>query len=256
MQGSLIGGGVLAVLLLILDFFGLDKGAGWLYCNVRHPVEMVSSPLSTCEEQHVIQRAAGGEDKENIIWINRLEHNYADRALERPWTTVSFDWLFFEGNGHLKQAYKMGVYANGYHFMLYDYGKSEGQATLVEWDGASHLVYAVASVANFITKELSYLGYQFETGDGYRAEKRKTPTQWTDALLGVPIDFAELYVGVGYSALGVVVGLILQPIDTITNLPGMVVFIVKSILVGLWNTVADIISIFTGGYVQWQTSNW
>ena len=79
---------------------------------MRHPVETISSSRRTCERQ-VIQRQATG-DYGNIIWINMLEHDYADRSKDRPWPRPSAasgcDW----GDDNLKRAYKRGVYADGY----------------------------------------------------------------------------------------------------------------------------------------------
>ena len=118
--------------------------------------------------------------------------------------------------------------------------------TLYEWDGASHVTYMVASLFNFITKELSYLGYQFEAKD----------PQWTDAVLGVAIDAVEFLVGLGYGFIGIIVGTVFNPWDTATNLFGMIVLSVESIAVGLWNTVADLISLVTFRNVQWQTASW
>lgn len=90
------------------------------------------------------------------------------------------------------------------------------------------------------------LGYQFEAAD----------SEWTDAVLGVAIDLAELYVGLGYGVIGIVVGTIFNPLDTVTNLFGMVVLSVEAIAVGLWNTVADLLSLVTLGWAQVQTANW
>lgn len=244
-RGPMWAAAGLAIVLAVVDFLDWEKWSGELYCNVRHPVEAITSSRKTCEEQHIIQRSAGGGHKKNIILINAFEHDYADRSKDKPWAKVSLWW----GNDKLKRAYKMGVYANGYHFMVYDY-RREGQMTLFEWDGASHLTYVVASLANFITKEMSYLGYQFE-----RMGKGKE-TQWTDAVLGVPVDAAELYVGVGYGIIGVVVGTIFNPLETLWNVPGAVVFIVKAIAVGLWNTIADLLSLLTLGFIQLQTAAW
>ena len=245
--GPVVAGGLLAVILGAVDLLDWEKELGDLYCQVRHPVEAMTSSLSsTCEQQHVIQRQEGGGNYDNIIWINTTEHDYADRSKDKPWAKAIGGLWCDCGDDNLKRAYKMGVYANGYHFMVYDYYKKEGQMTLFEWDGASHVTYMVASTFNFITKELSYLGYQFRAGD----------SQWVDAVLGVAIDIGELYVGFGYGIIGIVVGTIFNPCDTLTNLLGMVVLSVESIAVGLWNTVADLLSLITLGWAQVQTAKW
>ena len=48
----------------------------------------------------------------------------------------------------------------------------------------------------------------------------------------------------------------LNPWDTVANLPGMVVLSVESIAVGLWNAVADLLALTTLGWLQVQTANW
>lgn len=241
-----VAGAFLAIFLAVVDFLDWERGIGGLYCVVRHPVEAISSDrTTTCEEQHVIQRREGGRNDGNIILINALEHDYADRSKDKPWSKAIGGLWCDCGDHNLKRAYKMGIYANGYHFMIYDY-RGEGHMTLVEWDGASHVTYMVASTFNFVTKELSYMGYQFEAKD----------SQWADAILGVAIDVVELLVGIGYSVVGIIVGTIFNPYDTATNLLGMVVLSVESIAVGLWNTVADLVSMITLRNVQLQTANW
>lgn len=243
--------GVIGVIvcLAILDFLGWLRFAGPVYCAVRHPVEALTTKRTACEQQHIIQQQHGGDHDRNVVWINTKEHDYLDRSKDRPWQKA-WDGMWGDwGDNNLKQAYKLGVYANGYHFTVYDYhrqSRGEGHLTLYAWDGASHFVYMVASVFNFITKELSYLGYQLEADEA----------QWSDAVLGVAIDLAELGAGLCYGVAGLIVGTIVNPIDTIGNLLGMVVLSVEAIIVGLWNTVADILAILSLGWVQVQTAAW
>ena len=251
LEGAAAAGAFLAVVLAVFDFFDWENVVGEAYCNVRHPVEAITSEGKTCVAQSIDQRTSTAEliggRRTNLIWINALERDYHGGSnarlpsKDKPWQEDS-DW----GNGHLQQAYKMGVYANGYHFVVYD-NLGEGRMTLYEWDGASHLTYIVASLFNFVTKEMSYLGYQ-------HLEARNP--QWTDAVLGVAVDLAELYVGVGHGILGIAVGTVVNPKDTLRNVPGAIILIVKAIAVGLWNTVADILSLVSLGSVQWQTAAW
>jgi hypothetical protein len=165
------------------------KFLGKTYCSIRHPVAMLTSDnkkgtTSTCESQHIIQRQSGGIDKDNTIWISTAEHDYLDRygkdrpwAKERPW----FNW----GDDNAERAYMMGTYSRGFHFIVYDH-KRKGLPTLVTWDGASHFIYLVSSVSNFITKEMTYIGYQREEG-GFNRE-----TQYIDAVIGIGIDLVEV----------------------------------------------------------------
>ncbi len=240
---------VVIVMTFVADMLGVGDTTGRAYCSIRHPVEaLTTNRQSTCERQHILQRQSGGGDRVNTIWINTVEHDYVDRIGSNPPWEVSEEGMWGDwGDDNLKRAYKMGLYANGYHFMVYDY-RGDGEMTLLEWDGASHVTYMIASLFNFITKELSYIGFQWQRGGGQ--------TQYTDAILGVFVDLAEVVVGIGYGSVGVVVGTLLNPVDTFFNLAGMLVYSLESAAVGLWNTVADVLSLVTLGWVQVQTANW
>lgn len=240
--------GAVVVASLLVDILPVSDTAGNAYCSIRHPVESLTSPRHACERQHILQQQSGGAHAVNTIHINTVEHDYADRAGTNPPWEVAEDGMWGDwGDDNLKRAYKMGVYANGYHFLVYDY-KGDGEMTLLEWDGASHFTYMVGSAFNFITKELSYIGYQWKRDGGH--------SQMLDALLGVFIDLAEVAVGLGYGALGVVVGTLWNPLDTFFNLPGMLVYSAEAIAVGIWNTFADLLSLATLGALQWQSSEW
>ncbi|GAA0695227.1 hypothetical protein GCM10009104_23620 [Marinobacterium maritimum] len=202
---------------------------------------MFSSTRVTCESQHIVQQQSGGRDGLNTIWINTVEHDYLDRSTDKPWETER-PWLNW-GDANLERAYMMGTYANGYHFITYDH-HGGGNLTLFTWDGVSHATYMIASVANFITKEMSYIGYQWERGS-----KNQT-TQYFDAIIGILIDFIEVALGIFYGLLGMLVGTILNPIDTLTNIPGGIALSLESIVEGISNTVSDLVSLCTLGSIQ------
>ena len=79
-------------------------------------------------------------------------------------------------------------------------------------------------------------------------------TQFIDAMLGIFLDLIEVCIGIIYSVLGVIIGTIFNPWDTFTNLLGGIVLIIQTMVVGVWNTIADVISLFTLGFVQLQTN--
>lgn len=237
----LIRGTLVALLLVSPLSHAFTKEIGKGYCTIRHPVEAMTSSRTTCESQHIVQQQSGGRDGGNTIWINTLEHDYLDRSVDKPWESER-PWFNF-GDDNLERAYMMGTYASGYHFLTYDH-HSSGSLTLFTWDGASHFTYMVASVANFITKEMSYLGYQWERGG------KDQSTQYIDAVIGVLIDFVEVAIGVAYSILGIFVGTLFNPIDTLTNIPGAVTLSLESIAEGIANTGSDLLSLITLGYVQ------
>ena len=211
------------------------------WCKIRHPVEaLTSSPRSTCEEQHIIQKNAGGGDTENIILINTTEHDYLDRSGSKPWEK-NRPWLIFWGNENLESAFMMGMYANGYHYQVRDYEKRNTATTLLKWDGASHAVYVSSSVFNFVAKALSYTAYQ----------SRKNPLLLIDALIGIPIDFAELAIGIVYGTVGMIVGTLFNPLTTIKNLIPAIALIVESAFKGIINTFLGALSLVTWNSVSW-----
>lgn len=220
----------------------MTKLIGKGYCSIRHPVEMMTTTRqTTCESQHVIQKQSGGNDTNNTIWISTTEHDYLDRSADRPWESER-PWFNF-GDENLERAYMQGVYARGFHFIIYDH-QGNGVPTLFAWDGASHFTYAIAATFNSITKELSYLGYQIER------KKKGQSTQFVDAVIGIAFNLIELFFGIIYSIVGVVVGTIFNPIDTIFNVPGAVLISVEAVVEGVANTLSDIIAVATLGYVN------
>ncbi len=232
LRGALVAGSILVILLHIL----LDNKT---YCEIRHPQEAMTSNHHTCEQQHIIQQQSGGEHTKNIIWINRIEHDYSDRSKLKPWKN-NRPWLNFWGDDNLERAFMMGTYANGYHFQVHSYKSDMSALTLFEWDGASYAVYIVSSIANYLAKSLSYIGYQF----------RSNKPMYVDAILGMLIDFFELVAGLGYGILGLVVGTILNPIDTTVNLIPASALAIESFLRGLVNTLLGALSVITVGTVH------
>jgi hypothetical protein len=219
----------------------LTKYFGKGYCSIRHPVAAFTSNRTTCESQHIIQTQSGGSNNNNTIWISTTLHDYLDRSTDKPWESER-PWTNL-GDDNLERAYMMGTYANGYHFITYKHHR-DGDLTLFEWDGVSHFVYAVSSVMNFITKEMSYIGYQMDLGS------RGRETQYIDAMIGIFINFLEIIFGVIYSILGILVGTIFNPIDTLTNIPGGITLSIETTIEGIANTISDIILIVTLGYVE------
>ena len=231
--------------VLIVPLMGLSgcKTIGKGYCTLRHPIEALSHVRkTTCESQHIIQQQSGGEDKNNTIWINGVEHTYLDRSFDKPWEKERPRFTL-GGDDNLERAYMMGVYANGYHFLTYDH-HGNGSLTLFKWDGASHMTYIIASLSNFITKEMSYIGYQWER------DRNNLSTQYIDAVIGIFIDFVELSLGLVYGVVGMIIGTLFNPWDTLTNIPGGLAFSIEALFEGVANTLSDIISLFTLGFIQ------
>lgn len=241
-RGTISMGFVFGIILLALNNFthSLSYQLGELYCTIRHPEEAITSSRHTCERQHLIQRQSKGSDTENVIFVNTYEHDYLDRSRWKPWER-NRPWLKLWGDDNLESAFMMGVYANGYHYQVYDYQGEHSATTLLKWDGASHATYVLASLFNFITKSLSYVDYQFE----------KDQPMFIDATVGILIDFVELGVGIGYGALGMIVGTIWNPIDTALNLIPACALVMESTFKGVANTLLDIVSLVTLRSISW-----
>ena len=244
LDGLVRFGVIFAVVVLLSDWTDLlGETVGRGYCEIRHPVESLYPVRNRgCESQHVVQLQEGGTDRHNTIWINAVLHAYLDLSKDRPWERER-PWAGTFADENAERAYMIGVYANGFHFAVYDH-HGNGHATLTEWDGVSHLIYGVSSVFNFVTKEMTYLGYQIE-----RANEGKK-TQWIDAVLGVCVDLIEVLIGLGYCAVGVVIGSIFNPVDTIINVPGGILLILEAIVEGIANTISDVVSLVSLGWVE------
>ena len=219
------------------------------YCILRHPLEAIFvSQKTTCEQQHVIQRQCGGCDDSNIIWINTTEHHYTDRSRSKPWQE-SRPWTpEFLYSENLERAYMMGTYANGYHFLVSDY-KRGSHLTLSSWDGVSHITYLVAGWANLVTKEMSYLGYLIRRLYT-KGETFSDAARIIDAFLSLSIDVIEMSFGTIYGILGILVGVVLHPIETLTNIPGGILLVIETVFTAAWNTFGNFVSLFTLGYID------
>ena len=136
----------------------------------------------------------------------------------------------------------IGTWANGYHFFLYDH-HGEGDLTLNDWDGATHLFYAYAAIVNLPQKEVGYFAYQVQR---MRAGQ---PTQFIDATFGLVIDVVEVAAGTVYSLVALVIGALLNPWDTITNVLALVVLVLATTWEAICMLVVNAAALFTGGSV-------
>lgn len=238
-------------IMMLLSACGFSPKAqampGWLgkqYCVLRHPVEAATSTSATCESQHVIQQNAGGGDTLNTIWINAAQHTYLDRSKGKPW---EYERPYFEvGDENLERSYMIGTWAMGFNFVIYDH-HGNGRLTLFEWDGATHLLYAWAVIANLPQKEVGYFASQMRQYRLYASGYVRSEAQMADALLGILVDIVEVAIGVIYSLIGIVVGTIMNPIDTILNLFGVVVLLLTTTVEAVLGLAINIWSIVSFG---------
>ncbi|WP_175857583.1 hypothetical protein [Burkholderia anthina] len=171
-------------------------------------------------------------DEGNTIWINTTLHDYLDRSKDRPWETQRPVMSTF-ASSELERAYMIGTYANGYHFFIYDH-LGDGHMTLLAWDGASHAVYAVATLANLPAKELSYLVYMIR-----HKMMRDKDTQLIDAVIGIAIDLVETSVGVAYSMVGIVTGTCAHPLLTLKNIIPSIPLGLSTLLVAVYGALVN-----------------
>lgn len=227
---------------LCQESLAFNKTIGKGYCTIRHPVEaMTTDRPAACESQHVIQQQSGGGDTANTIWINTTLHTYLDRSVCKPWDSErpSFAPL---GDENIERAYMMGVWANGFHFFMYDHHGS-GTLTLTHWDGSTHLLYLISSIINLPQKEIGYLAYQVER---YRKDQS---TQFVDAGIGVVIDVLEVAVGAVYSVVGMVVGTLLNPLDTLRNLVSLATLTIAALFNAVWLLLKQLAALLTLGWI-------
>lgn len=230
---------LLLILMASKNIFAFNKYIGYGYCATRHPIESVLSKRASCESQHVIQQQSGGDDNTNTIWINTTQHTYLDRSVCKPWENERPSFTFLS-DANIERAYMMGTWALGYHYFMYDH-HGEGRATLTLWDGSTHLIYIVSSVINFPQKEINYIAYQIERF------KKNQETQIADAALGVFLDLIELSIGVAYSATGVIIGTILNPLDTMRNIPSLITLLLGTFTNSIWHFFKGLVALFTLG---------
>lgn len=223
------------------EAFAFNKFIGYGYCAIRHPVESITSDRPACESQHVVQQQSGGTDQLNTIWINTTLHTYLDRSVCKPWENErpSFAPL---SDQNIERAYMIGTWSLGYNYFVYDHHGS-GSLTLINWDGSSHLLYMISSIVNLPQKEVNYLAYQIER---YRKDQN---TQVFDAVAGVLIDIGEVAVGAVYSAVGLVVGTVVNPWDTLRNIPSLITLAISSIFNSIWLLLKGIAALFTAGAI-------
>ncbi|MCX4196524.1 hypothetical protein OMR07_13855 [Methylobacterium organophilum] len=141
---------------------------------------------------------------------------------------------------NMERAYMTGVWAQGYHFFIYDH-HGDGQLTLTEWDGATHLLYLISTIANYPQKQVNQIAYQIE-----RYRKGQT-TQIIDTAIAIPIDLAEVAIGVFYSIAGMVIGTVLNPIDTLRNIVSLITLGAGSLFNAVWLLLKGAVAVATLG---------
>ncbi|WP_374431090.1 hypothetical protein [Ideonella dechloratans] len=233
---------------IVIGFFSAgDAGAfsgqvGKVYCTIRHPQEAIASDGVACESQHVIQQQSGGQDDLNTIWISRNQHSYLDRSRCKPWENERPAFPTPLADENIERAYMIGVWAQGYHALIYDH-HGEGELTLFAWDGSSHILYLLASMVNLPQKIINNFSYQIER------MRKGQETYFFDASLAVAVDIVEVAFGSIYSAVGVVVGTIFNPWDTVRNIPSLVMLSIEAVVNSVWLFLKGVSAVLSFGFV-------
>lgn len=238
---------IIAVIFIILP---PSSDTGKAYCTIRSPVNAIYNNIfstnsydHTCESQHVIQQQSGGGHEKNNIWIPTIMHSYLDRTTCKPWENQRPSFNIF-GNENINRAYMIGVWANGSYFTLYNYRPMNGSgvSTATEWDGPSAFMYLYSSIINFPQKEINYIAYQFE-----RMRKNQN-TAFLDAAIGIVVDLVELVISIPYYIIGIFIGTILNPIDSIQNIFDLPLLLISSTYQSIAQAIKGVASIVTFGW--------
>lgn len=215
--------------------------AGKLYCNLTHPAEALS-PIrqSTCEEQHVIQQQAGGGHSNNVVWWSASSHIRTDSWNDRPWQE-SRPWVVVgfteEADVNLEKAYMLGTFGNSWSFFQHSYrGSGDSEWIFLEFDGVSNLLYTYSWFVNLPQKYLNKSAYIADKGNWHLV---------FDMLLAVLVLALEGVFAIFLGVLGVVIGTLLNPIDTVFAIPGGIwlgvettIAAVAQYLLGVWRLIA------------------
>mgnify|MGYP000712815585 CR=1 FL=1 len=206
------------------------------YCNITHPIEMVNTIRhnNTCEEQHIIQKQHKGSNWGNISIIPVSSHITTDTwggkdvyMQRKVWeyTSPKDAWgMSDDAEIALEQAYKLGRWQLEYVFLLFDYRKNDWSTTLMSWDGASHATYVISWWVNFPSKYLRKTAYLLD---------KRHYLLLIDHAIQLPVLLIEGIFGVYYSVVGVLIGTIMQPMDTLNAIIGGIYLILKSIVLGI-----------------------
>ncbi|MEQ5802914.1 hypothetical protein [Halomonas sp. H10-9-1] len=217
--------------------------AGKLYCGFTHPAELVS-PIrrSTCEEQHVIQQQSGGVDEANVVWWSASSHVRTDLWSGQPWQN-NRPWVVFGFTGEAKQnlekAYMLGTFGKSWSLFQHSYqGRGESSLVLAEFDGMSNALYMYSWFVNLPQKYLNQVAYISDRGYWHLL---------VDMVIAIVVLGAEGILAIASSFLGMVVGTVLNPIDTVSAIPGGIWLAVEATIAAVAHYVTGIISLATSG---------
>jgi hypothetical protein len=244
-----------------LDIWGK---ASKIYCEWTHPVELFN-PIrydNTCEQQHVFQQQNGGAADSTVYWA-ASHHIYTDSTksrfdlsefeVKKPFEDNPF-LLFGDSSKYSKcdgdscydlvSAYKMGTYGLPYSFWWNQHRGSMGTgrgvkgSTLLttEFDGVSHLLYGYSYLVNIPQKQINQLAYYVNKDRWFLI------LDWVVGLFVQVLEVGFCLVG---SVVGLVVGTIFNPFDTVFSIPNGIVLLVQTTWVAVSQLVFSIFNLVT-----------
>lgn len=220
---------------------------GKTYCHLTHPVESIA-PIrrSACEEQHVIQQQDGGGDYQNVVWWSGSAHTRTDVWNDKPWQESRPIFVFGftdDNNTNLEKAYMMGTYGLTWSLYQHSYhGDGDSSLIITEFDGVSNALYFVSWLINLPQKYINQVAYIADRG------------HFRLALDLIPLVFVvlfEIVMGFVTSAVGVVLGTVFNPIDTLLAIPSGVALLIESAFSAIAELVAGLWRILSAGIFGW-----
>jgi hypothetical protein len=214
-------------------------------CEATHPVEIWSPHQGrTCVRQHIIQNSSewckrpGGEDECNArtVWWSEIRHYYTDYqggyngAAGGPSKSGFVEdepqfWAFTTDNRYnLLAAYRLGVYGTQWSTLFFDYDRrGNWQFVSFRFDGVSNVLYFWSWLINIPQKTINNAVYVAD----------KEPRLLIDVLFEVVMLPFECAVAIAATSVGVIIGTIFHPINTILAIPGGVWLA----LIAMWQAI-------------------
>lgn len=240
--------------MLLLFSFDLQAApwsyqAGKIYCGLTHPTELIAPVRhATCEEQHVIQQQSSGGNAENVVWWSASSHVRTDLWRDRPWVN-SRPWLVIgfsdDAKKNLEKAYMLGTFGSTWSFFQHSYkGRGDSSLILADFDGISNLLYGVSWLVNLPQKYVNKVSYISSRGHWHLL---------IDMLVAIVVLGIESMLAIASTLIGLVVGTVLNPVDTLAAIPGGIWLLFETVIAAVANYVSGVFSFFTsngGGFFK------
>ena len=208
----------------------LIKVCGGIYYTITNPVCAWVNDFKIIEEQHILPQNQGGI---LAVLIPKWNHSASDRAFNR--------YHIFEENRHsntlvkvltltneqsltnLNNAYMLGRTMIPYAFFCFEYKgirSTNWHFLSTEMDGASTVMYFVSWLCHTPQKIVRQIAYVIH--------KAPPIAGLIDVALNICSLLVEFVIGIFGTVVGVILGTLFHPIDTICSIPGLLYFTVTT----------------------------